>query len=264
MIAPVLNECNEFDMSFTLGYERAESGFLKFRFEFRPVPGFWLDSEWFVPSTSEPDTIRLMNRLWETKATWDSRLLDARLDVRSYFEDFNRRVSLPDHSAYREGRKPLTDLSPLDIAYVEWGKSMARVKEALREIMGIEDICVLKPRNLSGPERYFAYRRRMIWESPMNLKPDQWRRMIDDEAEQRGLILIPPDESEEDRSNRSISVTVRREVWRRDQGRCVICGSQERLEFDHVIPVAMGGSNTVRNIQLLCERCNREKAATLG
>lgn len=53
---------------------------------------------------------------------------------------------------------------------------------------------------------------------------------------------------------------VQREVWRRDRGQCVECGSKENLEFDHVIPVSRGGANTVRNIQLLCEACNRRKA----
>ncbi len=53
-------------------------------------------------------------------------------------------------------------------------------------------------------------------------------------------------------------------VWQRDGGRCVECGSQEHLEYDHVIPLAMGGSNTDRNLQLLCEVCNRRKGATLG
>lgn len=53
---------------------------------------------------------------------------------------------------------------------------------------------------------------------------------------------------------------VQREVWRRDQGRCVGCGSKENLEFDHIIPVARGGSNTVRNLQLLCQQCNRAKS----
>lgn len=52
-------------------------------------------------------------------------------------------------------------------------------------------------------------------------------------------------------------------VWRRDEGRCTECGSRERLEFDHVIPLALGGSNTERNLQLLCETCNRRKAAAL-
>ena len=49
-------------------------------------------------------------------------------------------------------------------------------------------------------------------------------------------------------------------VWRRDEGRCVQCGSNERLEFDHVIPLSRGGSSTERNLQLLCEFCNRSKS----
>jgi hypothetical protein len=52
-------------------------------------------------------------------------------------------------------------------------------------------------------------------------------------------------------------------VWNRDGGRCVKCRSNERLEFDHVIPIAMGGANTARNLQLLCEACNRSKGASL-
>lgn len=54
---------------------------------------------------------------------------------------------------------------------------------------------------------------------------------------------------------------VRNEVWRRDGGHCVDCGSRERLEYDHIIPVSKGGSNTARNIELRCESCNRKKAA---
>jgi hypothetical protein len=53
-------------------------------------------------------------------------------------------------------------------------------------------------------------------------------------------------------------------VWNRDQGKCVKCGSKENLEFDHIIPLSKGGSNTARNIQLLCEKCNRSKGSTIG
>lgn len=62
----------------------------------------------------------------------------------------------------------------------------------------------------------------------------------------------------------SIPQDVKMIVWQRDGGRCVTCDSQQSLEFDHIIPVAMGGSNTARNLQLLCEPCNRRKGATLG
>jgi hypothetical protein len=57
---------------------------------------------------------------------------------------------------------------------------------------------------------------------------------------------------------------IRMFVWQRDRGCCVKCGCQERLEFDHVIPLAKGGSNTERNVQLLCEACNRTKGAGIG
>jgi hypothetical protein len=53
---------------------------------------------------------------------------------------------------------------------------------------------------------------------------------------------------------------VRIEVWRRDGGKCAKCGSQEKLEYDHIIPISRGGSNTARNIELLCEKHNRSKS----
>jgi hypothetical protein len=56
---------------------------------------------------------------------------------------------------------------------------------------------------------------------------------------------------------------VRIAAWRRDEGKCVQCDSNERLEYDHIIPVSKGGSNTVRNIQLLCETCNRKKSDSI-
>jgi len=53
-------------------------------------------------------------------------------------------------------------------------------------------------------------------------------------------------------------------VWNRDGGKCAKCGSRKKLEFDHIIPVSKGGSNTYRNIQLLCEICNRSKSNIIG
>jgi hypothetical protein len=53
-------------------------------------------------------------------------------------------------------------------------------------------------------------------------------------------------------------------VWRRDLGQCAICGSKEKLEIDHIIPVSKGGSSTYRNLQLLCEKHNRSKHNSIG
>lgn len=63
---------------------------------------------------------------------------------------------------------------------------------------------------------------------------------------------------------RPITEEVQIFVWNRDGGKCVKCGSQENLEFDHIIPLSKGGGNTARNIQLLCASCNREKSNSIG
>jgi 5-methylcytosine-specific restriction endonuclease McrA len=56
---------------------------------------------------------------------------------------------------------------------------------------------------------------------------------------------------------------VRLFVWQRDEGKCVHCRSNLNLEFDHIIPVSEGGSSTARNLQLLCETCNRQKGKSI-
>lgn len=61
--------------------------------------------------------------------------------------------------------------------------------------------------------------------------------------------------------SRMIPASVKLEVWKRDKGSCVKCGSRENLHFDHVIPYSKGGSSLVaENIQLLCIRHNLEKS----
>ena len=67
-------------------------------------------------------------------------------------------------------------------------------------------------------------------------------------------------ESTGSKPRKQIPDHVRQEVWQRDGGQCVRCGAEEHLEFDHVIPHSKGGADTIRNLQLLCRRCNNEKS----
>lgn len=69
---------------------------------------------------------------------------------------------------------------------------------------------------------------------------------------------------ENDARSRRIPQEVKDRVWNRDGGKCVECGSNQNLEFDHIIPFSKGGANTYRNLQLLCESCNRSKSASIG
>jgi hypothetical protein len=62
-------------------------------------------------------------------------------------------------------------------------------------------------------------------------------------------------------TNRMIPTEVKLEVWRRDHGKCVRCGSTQNLHYDHVIPVAKGGSSLVaENVQILCAKHNLAKS----
>jgi hypothetical protein len=61
-----------------------------------------------------------------------------------------------------------------------------------------------------------------------------------------------------------VPTAVRRAVWDRDGGACVQCGERFDLQFDHVIPVALGGATTIENLQVLCAPCNRAKGAAIA
>lgn len=70
------------------------------------------------------------------------------------------------------------------------------------------------------------------------------------------------------RRSRRVPQVVRDEVWRRDGGRCAYiaedgrrCDSSDALEFDHVIPWALGGvSDDPANIRILCRPHNQRLA----
>src|SRR6185312_11961653 len=60
-------------------------------------------------------------------------------------------------------------------------------------------------------------------------------------AEEAGQAARPP-----------VPIEIRRAVFERDGGRCVECGGGFDLQYDHVIPLSLGGATTLPNLQLLC------------
>jgi 5-methylcytosine-specific restriction endonuclease McrA len=67
-------------------------------------------------------------------------------------------------------------------------------------------------------------------------------------------------------TGRHVPASVRREVWARDEGRCVFVGADGRcretgrLELHHVVPFARGGPTSAENLQLRCRAHNAYEA----
>lgn len=65
-------------------------------------------------------------------------------------------------------------------------------------------------------------------------------------------------------TRRPLSKQLRVQVLARDKYRCLMCGRRKdevTLEVDHVIPVATGGTDELKNLATLCRDCNRGKSA---
>ena len=63
------------------------------------------------------------------------------------------------------------------------------------------------------------------------------------------------------RQTRMIPSRVKFEVYKRDNGQCVLCDSTNNLHYDHDLPFSKGGTSlTANNIRLLCARHNLQKS----
>ena len=88
---------------------------------------------------------------------------------------------------------------------------------------------------------------RLVWKFKLTIDEQQSRIISTNSTNQDLTRMIPS--------------SVKQEVWKRDQGKCVQCGSTTDLHFDHIIPYSKGGSSrTADNVQLLCARHNLHKS----
>jgi hypothetical protein len=89
--------------------------------------------------------------------------------------------------------------------------------------------------------------------------------LLEKAAKRRGEVKNPrpPNPEQQPLPSRQLPSAVKREVWKRDQGKCQwplesggICGETRRLQFDHKTPWALGGESTVEGTRLLCQAHN--------
>ena len=57
-------------------------------------------------------------------------------------------------------------------------------------------------------------------------------------------------------------ISILKAVLERDKV-CQFCGTGEDLQFDHIHPVSLGGLGTLKNLQILCAKCNNVKSSNI-
>jgi HNH endonuclease len=105
---------------------------------------------------------------------------------------------------------------------------------------------------------YWAFEGRVYWEDSW-LSADDVLALVRDRERRAQRTLERAHAAlagQGERRREPIPRAVRLAVFERDGGRCDI-------QYDHVIPLALGGASTAENLQILCAPCNQTKGAQL-
>ncbi|WP_374152949.1 HNH endonuclease [Pseudarthrobacter sp. WHRI 8279] len=117
--------------------------------------------------------------------------------------------------------------------------------------------------------RYWQFRNRFYWESEgLNASEVEALLVMQEQRKRRQIETAQTNYAlgaalRVSSGRKAIPDDVKVYVMRRDAGSCRHCGSTSDLQYDHIIPLAMGGSNNAENLQILCGPCNRSKSAGL-
>lgn len=103
-------------------------------------------------------------------------------------------------------------------------------------------------------------------------RTDKWRTAHPErvrEQHSKWLVAHPENKRASDHKRRagikkgggSFTATDIRALLKTQRGKCVACRGKISgiYHIDHIMPLALGGSNGISNIQLLCPRCNLSK-----
>jgi hypothetical protein len=155
-------------------------------------------------------------------------------------------------------------------AYLEIGKQQHSLGKMTKGEWQQLKVDSKSPRFLTkvGVRNYWYYEGQFWWEDD-DLEPDDLVALLVSKEYalkrkvNRAKAAVARGPESADATRVRVPDSVKQIVFGRDGGRCVKCDSTENLQFDHVIPVALGGSSEATNIQILCGTCNKEKGAGL-
>ncbi len=144
-------------------------------------------------------------------------------------------------------------------ATLSWSSRRFRALLQSREAVALHD---------AGRRRYWLFEDRVYWEDD-GLEAADGRALIREREHrtrrrlERAHALAAAGAEPPAPRRASILRELRAAVWERDGGACVECGARFDLQYDHVIPLALGGASTLENLQILCAGCNERKGAAL-
>lgn len=75
------------------------------------------------------------------------------------------------------------------------------------------------------------------------------------------MITLKPHKPDVPRAPIVRNSGLRRKVFERDQGICAECGRYSaKWEHDHIVPLHLGGADTLENARTLCRACHKRKS----
>jgi len=120
-----------------------------------------------------------------------------------------------------------------------------------------------------GERTYWLFESKYYWDNENLAADDVYALLVtkqqrEKQRVERAKAIVASGVSPQPARRGAIPEDLRQLVWTRDRGKCQKCGSTTELQFDHIIPIALGGATSEANLQILCGPCNRKKGAGLS
>ena len=167
----------------------------------------------------------------------------------------------------RETEKLLASIDPKIAAPKEKVRELGGGKTEIKIIVdeeGVNNLETLK-HLLSHQKPNLSYGELVLFLSKLGLKKYDLRRKLLKKTSAQTLMRQPLQKPKT--LNRHIPMSIRRQVWQRDEGCCSYrdfksnrkCGSKHLLQVDHIQPFSLGGKHEIQNLRLLCANHNRSR-----